>query len=174
MTVCFFDEQINYFQCLMTVSVVKKTLMGQALSLKKGLRNKDPAPLIVFAESPYDVDCLQTQSKFTPQGYKDFMPFPDLVNACDVAVSKPGYGIVSEIIANRTPLLYIARDDFIEYDVLVDGLQRFSVSELLPRERFLAGNWLAYLEQLLGRDNEWPEVPVDGAGVAASEILPFL
>ena len=56
--VCFFNEQINYRQCLRTASTLKKTVMGQALSLEKGQGNKNPAPLIILAEPPYDVDGL--------------------------------------------------------------------------------------------------------------------
>ena len=37
----------------------------------------------------------------------------------DVVVTKPGYGIISECLANDTALLYTDRGHFIEYDVLV-------------------------------------------------------
>ena len=41
-----------------------------------------------------------------PSGFK----YEDLVAAADVVVSKPGYGIVSECVANRTPLpVHVAR-----------------------------------------------------------------
>jgi L-arabinokinase len=160
-----------------------------AVLTKLGLDPAATKPLILIALRPVDsfgldLNALGKLHDFTfvsfglseaPGSFinlpPDFMPFPDLVCACDVAVSKPGYGIVSEIIANRTPILYIARDDFVEYDILVDGLQRFAVSELLPRENFLAGEWQSYLEQLLNTANDWPDVRVDGAEVAASEIL---
>ncbi len=49
------------------------------------------------------------------------LTYPDLVAAADVVVSKPGYGIVSECIANGTPLLYTSRGRFVEYDVFVAG-----------------------------------------------------
>ena len=45
--------------------------------------------------------------------------YEDLVAAADVVVSKPGYGIVSECIANDTALLYTSRGRLIEYDVMV-------------------------------------------------------
>ena len=48
----------------------------------------------------------------------------DLVAAADVVVSKPGYGIVSECVANRTPLLYTSRGPFAEYDVMVAEMPR--------------------------------------------------
>src|SRR5262249_22271659 len=42
------------------------------------------------------------------------LEYPDLVAAADVVISKPGYGIVSECVANGTPLLYTSRGQFVE------------------------------------------------------------
>ncbi len=102
----------------------------------------------------------------------DLVRFPELVNACDLVVSKPGYGLVTDIIANRTPLLYVARDDFIECGVLEDGLQRHAVAKSLPRADFLSGAWMGFMQELLEvRQDLWPEVAIDGAQVAAQEII---
>jgi len=103
----------------------------------------------------------------------DFMYFPDLVNACDVVISKPGYSLNSEIIANRTPLLYTPRPDFVECDVLIQGLERFAVAQALDREAFLAGSWEVPLMALTSpaRVQSWPDVEMGGAATAAAEIL---
>src|SRR5262249_49209701 len=50
--------------------------------------------------------------------------YEDLVAAADVVVSKPGYGIVSECVANHTPLLYTSRGRFAEYDVMLREMPR--------------------------------------------------
>ncbi|NIQ96250.1 MAG: hypothetical protein GWN87_20165, partial [Desulfuromonadales bacterium] len=42
------------------------------------------------------------------------IPYPDLVGLADVVVTKPGYGIVSECIANDTAVLYTSRGRFRE------------------------------------------------------------
>ena len=49
----------------------------------------------------------------------------DLVRAADVVVTKPGYGIISEAIANDAALLYTSRGRFVEYDVLVKEMPRY-------------------------------------------------
>src|SRR5262249_23764997 len=59
-----------------------------------------------------------------PDRVPDGFRYQDLVAAADVVVSKPGYGIVSECVANDTPLLYTSRGRFIEYDVFVAGMPR--------------------------------------------------
>ena len=50
--------------------------------------------------------------------------FPDLVSASDAVLSKPGYGIVAECYANRTPLFYVNRPDFRECHVLISWMKK--------------------------------------------------
>ncbi|NIR47341.1 hypothetical protein GWO43_02550 [candidate division KSB1 bacterium] len=104
----------------------------------------------------------------------DMIRFTELLNACDLVISKPGYGLVSEVLANKTPLLYTSRADFAEYEKLVAGLKEYAVSEFIPRSEFLKGNWQPYLEQLMKSDKRWKPIPVNGAEVAAEEILGLL
>jgi L-arabinokinase len=99
------------------------------------------------------------------------IPHEDLVSACDAVISKPGYGTVVECIASRTPLLYTSRDNFREYPVLVEGLQRTARCGFLPREDLLAVRWRSHLEDLLSDRRPWPAVRVDGAKVAATRLL---
>lgn len=104
----------------------------------------------------------------------DFIRFTELLNASDLVVSKPGYGLVSEIIAHQTPLLYTSRDDFAEYEVLVDGLQAYAVSQFIPRSDFMAGNWQPYLHSLTASDQQWQPIPVNGAEKASEEIVKIM
>ena len=45
------------------------------------------------------------------------------MRAADVVVTKPGYGIIAECLANDTAIVYTSRGEFAEYDVLVDGAE---------------------------------------------------
>jgi len=86
-------------------------------------------------------------------------------------VSKPGYGIVSECVANRTPLLYTSRGRFAEYDVMVSDMPRLLRCRFITQEDLLAGNWREAIDALLAQP-EPPERPrVDGASLAAGQIL---
>ena len=99
--------------------------------------------------------------------------YPDLVAAADVVVSKPGYGIISECVANDTALLYTSRGHFVEYDVLVTAMPRVLRCRYIPQEDLLAGRWADEVEKLLEQPPA-PERPrVDGADVAAEQILNF-
>ena len=97
--------------------------------------------------------------------------YQDLVAAADVVVSKPGYGIVSECVANDTALLYTSRGRFIEYDLFVAEMPRVLRCRYISQEDLLAGRWADAIDALLAQPAP-PERPaVDGADVAADEIL---
>jgi UDP:flavonoid glycosyltransferase YjiC (YdhE family) len=97
--------------------------------------------------------------------------YEDLVAAADVVVSKPGYGIVSECIANGTALLYTSRDRFVEYDVFVAEMPRMLRCRFLPQTDLLEGRWGAGVEAL-GQQPAPPEhIAVDGCDVAVDALL---
>jgi len=97
--------------------------------------------------------------------------YQDLVAAADVVVSKPGYGIASDCLANGTALLYTSRGRFAEYDVFVEEMPRVLRCRYIPQEDLLAGRWADAVEALLAQPSP-PEHPrVDGAEAAAEAIL---
>lgn len=97
--------------------------------------------------------------------------YADLVGAVDVVVSKPGYGIVADCLAQRTPIVYTDRGDFPEYPILVEGLERDGRAVYLPQDELRAGRLGPYLERALALDKPWPEPRLDGAEVAARRLL---
>src|SRR5688572_9567768 len=83
------------------------------------------------------------------QIYDNGLRYEDLVRAADVVITKPGYGIISEAIANDTALLYTSRGHFVEYDVLVREMPKYLRARFIGPEDLLKGNWKEALEQLL-------------------------
>lgn len=157
---------------------------GRPLALSSfggyGVRDFDPSSL----------DCLDTWSVVITGRHGPVAPLPpgvvfideariydvgiryeDLVAAVDVVVTKPGYGIVSECIANDTAMLYTSRGHFVEYDVMIREMPTVLRCRYLEQESLLAGAWLEGLDEL--RDS--PPAPArpatNGADVAAAEIL---
>ena len=96
--------------------------------------------------------------------------YEDLVAAVDVVVSKPGYGIVSECVANGTPLLYTSRGQFVEYDVFVAEMPRLLSCRFMPQDDLRQGRWRAHIEALLAHPAPPQRARVDGADVAADII----
>lgn len=106
--------------------------------------------------------------------YDAGLRYEDLVGAVDVVVTKPGYGIVSECVANDTAMLYTSRGHFPEYDVMVRKMPRLLRSAYLDQEALLAGRWLEPLNALRAAPPP-PERPrTDGAEVASALIAGYL
>jgi L-arabinokinase len=75
--------------------------------------------------------------------------FPDLLRACDVTVSKLGYGTVSECIANGCRLLFPRRIDFREDEIMEPQvLQTMRAVRMDPAD-FDSGRWGSYLSELM-------------------------
>jgi L-arabinokinase len=103
--------------------------------------------------------------------YEDGIRYEDLVAAADVVVTKPGYGIIAECLANDTALLYTSRGRFVEYQVLVDAIPRFLRCRFIDQQDLYAGRWLAHLDALAA-DPAPPERPAtNGAEIAANLVL---
>lgn len=97
--------------------------------------------------------------------------YPDLVRAADAVVTKPGYGILSECVANRTRILYTSRGNFREYPILVREARKRLPALFIPPDKLKSGQAAGYLEKLLAASFEQPSTPVDGAAKCAEIIL---
>jgi L-arabinokinase len=97
--------------------------------------------------------------------------YEDLVGACDAVMSKPGYGIVAECIANRTPLVYTSRGRFAEYPCLVEGIREHLPHAFLSNEDLHAGRWAEALDSVFDQPRRSPSIPIDGARIAARELI---
>ena len=100
--------------------------------------------------------------------------YEDLVRAADVVVTKPGYGIVADVISHQVRILYTRRGEFAEYSHLVQALDEYTTSEFIPQEQLLSGNIGSYLTRLLNKQQSWPVTPIDGAEIAAAKILALI
>ena len=100
--------------------------------------------------------------------------YEDLLCAADVVVTKPGYGIVADVLAHRVPILYTERGNFSEYQFLVRALNELATAEFVQQGTLRAGDLRPSLQRLLGKNTHWPAVRLDGANVAAERILALL
>ncbi len=82
---------------------------------------------------------------------RDLMPHEDLVASVDLVISKPGYGIVGECLANGTPLLYGPRTEFAEYLALDAALSDFPGGLKVSGEEFVQLRWKETLRRVPAR-----------------------
>ena len=97
--------------------------------------------------------------------------YEDLVAAADVVVSKPGYGIVSDCIANGAALLYAMRGGFVEEELLAAEMPRVLRCRPLSQEDLRAGRWDLAIEALMDQPPPPDRPDIDGADTAARHIL---
>ena len=100
--------------------------------------------------------------------------YEDLVAAADVLVTKPGYGIISEAIANDTAVLYTSRGHFPEYDVLVDEMPKYVRSAFISHDDLFAGKWESHIDKLRAQPKIKKKPETNGAEVAADILLKAL
>jgi L-arabinokinase len=137
------------------------------------------------------VDCLDrwtvvVSDRTTPAGHGSGMVhvheddiynrgfrYEDLIGAVDAVLTKPGYGIVSECVANDTALVYTSRGHFPEYDVFVRDMPKYLRCAFLSNDDLRAGRWAAALDAAKSQPAP-PRARTDGAAVAVDRILHLL
>jgi len=102
--------------------------------------------------------------------YAEGLRYEDIVAAVDVVLTKPGYGIIAECVANGTALLYTSRGRFAEYDVLVSHMPRWLRTRYIEQEALFAGEWSTAVDALLAQPPPREQPRVDGADTAARWI----
>jgi L-arabinokinase len=145
-----------------------------------GLSGDRPVVLASFGASAALVP-LDEVSRSTAMSIVEFprepppgLTYPDIVAAADVVVSKPGYGIISECLANDTALVFTSRGRFVEYDVLVAEMPRVLRCQFLAPEDFVAGRWGDAVRAVLAQPPPSERARIDGAEIAAEEILTLI
>ncbi|GBF49794.1 glycosyltransferase family 1 [Leptospira ryugenii] len=101
--------------------------------------------------------------------------YPDLVSACDFVLTKPGYGIISECVYAKTPILYTERGDFAEYPVLTNWLDTFFPSSYISHEQISNCDFNGSISSI---DNSlWTtklkEILYDGEKTVVEQVLEY-
>lgn len=106
--------------------------------------------------------------------YAAGLRYEDIVRAVDVVVSKPGYGIIAECIANDAALLYTSRGHFVEYDVLISAMPKFLRTAYIEHDDLFAGRWQTHLDNLMAAPAPTEKPAVNGAEVAAVRLMAMI
>jgi len=101
------------------------------------------------------------------------MPFIEVLASVDVVLTKPGYGTYAEAVCNGVPVLTIERRDWPETAYLNSWVQQHGHLEVLTREQFFKGDFVAQVSALLAKETA-PGVAPDGIRQAADRIQSLL
>jgi hypothetical protein len=171
------DEARRALGLSLTDTVVLASFGGHNLGLDYGaIARSNPFRLLLTDyEYPRDADADSlvrvTRRNLADRGLK----YEDLIAAADAVVGKPGYGIVSECIANGVAFLYALRGRFAEQDVFEREMPGLLRCRRIERDDLLTGNWREHIEALLAQPAPATTVPsTNGAEEAATAILEYL
>ena len=156
----------------------------EAIAARSGADPDKPWVLVWFHQLEPDLGALESLPVeiFTvgslgwpiANGHQVDMEFVDLLASCDAVVSKPGFGILSDCIANRKPLVYVPRTDFREAQLLEVAIQRHLRYACITPQALYAGDWQPSLEQARMAPEPEQTVAVGGAEQIAARVLSFL
>ncbi len=151
--------------------------------------NRQKTALIMFGGSgdpPFDINVLGSmvdwQFLYLSLGLPPHTASPNvrqvvaepstaaLMYACDIVITKPGYGTLAECWQTKTPLVYVSRELFPEYPYLDAWLQEQAPSARLSLDDFATGNWLPAMHTALACPRSYPEISASGAMQAAKLI----
>lgn len=99
--------------------------------------------------------------------------YEDLVGAADVVVTKPGYGIVSDVIGAGRRLVYTDRGDFPEYPILVREMAEYVPAVHVSNEDLMAGRVAPAVREVMARPMPPPR-DTSGAEAAARRLLDYV
>jgi hypothetical protein len=163
------------------IPFIARTSVVPPEETRRRLGVADGKPIVLTSFGAYGAalpyDRLRESSAFTLLNFAhppDGLKYQDIVAAADVVVSKPGYGIVSECVANGAALLYTSRGEFAEYEVFVSGMPRVLRCRYISHEQLFEGRWEDAIDALLGQPQPPERPPIDGATVAAGRIRALL
>ena len=105
---------------------------------------------------------------------REVMPFTDVLASVDAVITKPGFGVISECLVNRKPMIYADRSDFIEYEVLVRAIEKYLKHLHIPSERLYAGDVKEYVDRVWSCPEPAESLSAGGDVVAAGQIIKYL
>ncbi|MCC6175994.1 MAG: hypothetical protein IT305_11875 [Chloroflexi bacterium] len=97
--------------------------------------------------------------------------YVDVLAASDAVITKPGFGIVADCLANRVPVLYVSREGFREEPLLVRALETEGRAVPLARAALDCLDLGPALARLAECEQPWTTRPLDGAPQIARRIL---
>ena len=114
----------------------------------------------------YEGSCIRSVSR-------NAVAFADILASCDIVISKPGFGLVSECIVNNKPLIYSDRGDFAEYPYLVEGIEKYLRNVHLPSDQLYAGDFFQALEKIKTAPEPEQTIESGGAEMIAQHLLDY-
>ncbi len=185
-----FSEPMAAFPHQIDLPLLAKPGMNRRswIAESSGADTSKPWILLSFTSLNLDADALEQLARLDAYEFFSVEPlewpgsavhcisrstvrFADIMASVDAVVTKPGFGILSECIANNKPILYSDRINFKEYAVLVEYIGKYCRHAFIPNAQLYAGQLGCALEEIATAPPPLEPMPTGGAEIAAAEIL---
>lgn len=100
--------------------------------------------------------------------------YTDVLASCDVVITKPGYGVLSECVVHDKPILYVERTDFAEYAVLEAAVRTHLRHVHLPAANLYEGDLRGALTAIRQASPPLEPLTSDEGALAADTILGYV
>lgn len=185
-----FSEPMSVFprrRSLPLLSVPGKNCRAE-IARRYGIDAAKTWVLLSFTTLDWDAQALETLSRLDKYVFltvlplawsgpnlcaidRHLVPFSSTIATADIVVSKPGYGILSECVANNKPLVFAERTDFREYPILEEAVKKYLCHQHIPSGELYAGNLGPYLELIATAPTARERLDGGGDRVAANIML---
>ncbi|HYO82811.1 MAG TPA: hypothetical protein VES20_15505 [Bryobacteraceae bacterium] len=118
-------------------------------------------------------DRLQALSEYTFLTAERLPVYSDLIRAADIVVSKIGYSIAAECIAEQRSIVYPPRTGFPEETILGSEVPKLTPALPIPHQDWAAGNWLPWLRRVEELPVPQARTVADGAQAVARQLLQY-
>jgi L-arabinokinase len=105
---------------------------------------------------------------------RDVICYSDVVASMDGVITKPGFGILSDCLVNKKPLIYADRSDFLEYTVLEAAIKKYFKHQHIPAEKLYRGEVGEAIENLWSQPEPSMTLASGGATIAAGRMREYL
>jgi hypothetical protein len=166
-------------QILKTLSLAQNDARPRVLlGMRGGISTQ-----VLAAAANKSLDYLYLYPQAVPKGFptnvlsiepNHTLSFADLLSVSDVVISKLGYGMVSDCIANQAALLWPNRFGFHEDDVMKREAGRYFRMREIGHEDFFAGRWKEPIRQLLAQPQSIETLGSNGAEICARWIANWI
>ena len=148
---------------------------GGELDLRTALAgNPDHRFLVVSGPSDLALHNATSIDPSAGAGDAGGLTHPELTQAADCVIGKPGYGTVAECLFGPTPFVYVPRGAFREYPPLVEAIARYLPSAPLSLADLSAGRWSDAIARAMAARPPEVAPAANGAEVAAARIASLM
>jgi uncharacterized protein (TIGR00661 family) len=174
-----FNEEMNFLKDRKELCLVSRDITVARNEMRRKCSISDDETLVYIGVGrSFDPSYLRRIVNINKQNLKILvssnveLPFGNVINIppeevetqnyiamCDLIVSKPGYGTVSEAIRAKIPMFLLKRDGFKEDELIGDEVEKLGIGQFITEQSFLDGSWIERLAEIKSWGERFDTLP---------------